>query len=95
MTVAGAAEVLRLKPRTLDNWPVRGFGPIYTPTGGRISYDEADLHRWLEQRKVDPTNRNGIRNPKSRRRQKDIEVRDTLNLSKVKRNGRVHAKPED
>ncbi|MEO5347956.1 MAG: helix-turn-helix domain-containing protein [Magnetococcus sp. YQC-9] len=91
LTVAESAVLLRIKPRTLDNWRCRGFGPIYVTAGGKILYDEKDLKKWIAQRKVDPTERDGRRKRKIRRRQQDIEVQDTLHLPRVKRNGMANS----
>lgn len=89
LTVAEAAEVLRLKPRTLDNWRSRqkSQGPRYVKIGRKVHYDIDDLLSWIEARKVDPgseltANRN------RKRLRKPIDVQATLNLPRVRRDGR-------
>ena len=46
LTVAEAAEFLRLKRRTLDNMRYQGIGPKYRKHGGRIVYHVEDLETW-------------------------------------------------
>jgi len=43
MTTAEAAQFLRLKVRTLENWRWRGAGPDYRTHGRRVVYTKADL----------------------------------------------------
>jgi hypothetical protein len=38
-----AAEILGVKPRTLEGWRLRGCGPVYVKYGGRVVYETADL----------------------------------------------------
>ncbi len=47
-TTAEAAEVLRLKPHTLENMRSYGTGPEYRKHGGRIFYHRRDLKHWSE-----------------------------------------------
>ncbi|MBF0164453.1 MAG: helix-turn-helix domain-containing protein [Magnetococcales bacterium] len=95
LTVAEAAALLRFKPRTLDNWRTRGFGPKYVPVGGGIRYDEDDLTKWITQRKVDPTDRDGARKSKSRRGKTDVTVQETLHLPKLRRHGKENSRMGD
>ena len=44
-----AADYLRLKPGTLDQWRWLGVGPRYARCGRRIVYRKADLDAYLEQ----------------------------------------------
>jgi len=46
LTVAEAANYLRLKKRTLDNMRWMGTGPKFRKHGGRIFYDKDDLREW-------------------------------------------------
>jgi hypothetical protein len=47
-----AAEVMRVKRRTLDNYRWRGEGPRFRRHGGRIVYHRDDLLAWSEQRRA-------------------------------------------
>lgn len=46
LTVAEAADYLRLKKRTLDNMRWMGTGPRFRKHGGRIFYDVDELKEW-------------------------------------------------
>ncbi len=46
LTVAEAAQYLRLKKRTLDNMRWMGTGPKFRKHGGRILYHRDDLIEW-------------------------------------------------
>jgi phage terminase Nu1 subunit (DNA packaging protein) len=46
LTVAEAAELLRLKKRTLDNMRWQGTGPPFRKHGGRIFYHRDELIEW-------------------------------------------------
>jgi len=46
----GLARRLRISPRTVEGWRVRGGGPPFLRIGrgrGRIIYDLADVEIWL------------------------------------------------
>ena len=45
---AEAAEVLRVRPKTLSNKRVTGGGPAYLKCGGRILYAIEDLKSYAE-----------------------------------------------
>lgn len=53
LTTQEAAEILRLKPRTLEALRVEGTGPRYFKMGpgrmARVVYRRADLDAWVEQ----------------------------------------------
>ena len=51
-TTDEAAEVMRVKRRTLDNFRWRGEGPRFRRHGGRIVYHRDDLLAWSEQRRA-------------------------------------------
>ena len=46
LTVAEAADYLRLKKRTLDNMRWMGTGPKFRKHGGRIYYDFEEIKEW-------------------------------------------------
>ena len=48
LTIAEAADYLRLKPHTLDNMRWRGTGPRFRKHGGRIFYHRDDVNDWSE-----------------------------------------------
>lgn len=50
LTIAEAAELLRVKQRTLDNLRWHGQGPRFRRHGGRIVYHRDELLAWSEQR---------------------------------------------
>ncbi|MBT5566725.1 MAG: helix-turn-helix domain-containing protein [Rhodospirillaceae bacterium] len=46
-----AAEYLGLSPRTLQNWRVRGGGPLFVRISNRsIRYRLSDIQDWIEAR---------------------------------------------
>ena len=51
LTTKEAAEVLRLKPHTLENMRSRSEGPIFMKLGGRVFYHPADLKAWCKERR--------------------------------------------
>lgn len=46
------AEYLNVKPGTLDAWAKTGRGPEYSKIEGLRRYNWADVHKWVEARKV-------------------------------------------
>ena len=44
-----AAEVLAVRPRTLETWRCRGGGPPFVRVGRGVRYRLRDLHAWIEQ----------------------------------------------
>lgn len=44
-----AASYLRLSPRTLENWRVRGRGPRYVKLGDQVRYVRGDLDAWVDE----------------------------------------------
>ena len=46
LTIAEAAELLRLKKHTLDNMRWQGTGPPFRKHGGRICYHRDELKEW-------------------------------------------------
>lgn len=58
MTLAEAAQFLRLNPRTLENWsrgprprvPVIRLGEM----GRKILFNRSDLERWLQEHTIRP-----------------------------------------
>ena len=42
-----AAQYLRLKPNTLEQWRIRGLGPQYSKVGSRVLYRTCDLERFV------------------------------------------------
>jgi predicted DNA-binding transcriptional regulator AlpA len=46
-----AAKYLGLSPRTLQNWRVRGGGPLFVRISNRsIRYRPSDIQDWIEER---------------------------------------------
>jgi len=41
-----AADLLRVKPRTMDNWRSKGTGPAWRKHGGRVVYPIDELERY-------------------------------------------------
>lgn len=40
--------------RSLQDWRLRGTGPVYTKVGRRVAYDTADLDAFLAANRVEP-----------------------------------------
>ena len=57
LTTPAAAMILGIRPGTLYNWRADNKGPKYFKAGGKVLYDKKDLHKWIEDKKVDPENR--------------------------------------
>jgi hypothetical protein len=55
LTIAEAAELLRIHRRTLDNMRWRGTGPTFRRHGGRIVYQRDELLAWSAERKAGNT----------------------------------------
>lgn len=55
LTTAEAAKYLRLSPRTLEDYRIKGGGPVFIRIGlGRrapVLYDLEDLNAWLKGQK--------------------------------------------
>jgi len=49
LTTVEAAELLRLKPHTLENMRSQGKGPIFMKLGGRVFYHRTDLKTWCKE----------------------------------------------
>jgi hypothetical protein len=50
LTIKETAQLLRVKPRTLDNLRWRKEGPPWHRHGGRIVYHRHEVMTWSEQR---------------------------------------------
>ena len=48
LTQSEAAELLRLKPKTLARWRWDGKGPAYRKIGGAVRYSATDLQAFVE-----------------------------------------------
>jgi len=48
LTTVEAAELLRLKPHTLENMRWQGTGPKFRKHGGRIFYHRSELQQWTD-----------------------------------------------
>jgi len=46
-----AAEILGLRPGTLEIWRLQGKGPIFRKIGRLVRYVEADVFSWLDGQK--------------------------------------------
>lgn len=42
------AEILGLRPNTLEIWRVQGKGPTYRKVGKLVRYSESDVLAWLD-----------------------------------------------
>jgi hypothetical protein len=45
-TTPEAADHLRLRPKTLENWRSAGVGPGYLRLGGRVAYPRGELEKF-------------------------------------------------
>lgn len=52
MTPDEVAELLRVKPRTLESWRYRTTGPRYVRLDGAVRYWRSDVLEFLEGRAV-------------------------------------------
>lgn len=50
-----AAEVLMVKPATMADWALKGFGPPMVKIGRLVRYRRSDLEKYLEERTVNST----------------------------------------
>jgi hypothetical protein len=50
LNTAEAAEQLRVKKQTLENWRTRGEGPPFIKVGRRVFYRVSGLDVWLTGR---------------------------------------------
>lgn len=46
LTIAEAAELLKVNPRTLDNMRWKHTGPVFRRHGGRVVYCRKELLEW-------------------------------------------------
>lgn len=44
-----AADILAVKPRTLEYWRINGGGPDYVKLGKMVRYRECDVYAFIEQ----------------------------------------------
>lgn len=48
-----AASYLRYSVRALQNWRVRGVGPMFVKVSGRsVRYTRSDLQKWIAEKRV-------------------------------------------
>jgi Helix-turn-helix domain len=51
LTTGEAAELLRLKPHTLENMRCEGTGPLFRKHGCRVFYLRSEIMAWSKQRR--------------------------------------------
>lgn len=62
LTTNEAAKRLRVAPQTLRLWRYQGTGPLYfKPCANRVLYAEADLEKFMEERKFSSTTEETVR----------------------------------
>ena len=49
------SEILGMPESTLRYWRCAGLGPSYVKLGGRIKYDEADVHAYVKANRQVPS----------------------------------------
>lgn len=49
LTNSQTAELLGLKPNTLEIWRVEGRGPTFIKIGRSVRYRESDVVQWIEE----------------------------------------------
>jgi excisionase family DNA binding protein len=54
LTPVEAAELLRLRPATLNNWRSAGRGPKFVRVGGLVRYPRDELECWVRAQLVQP-----------------------------------------
>lgn len=50
LTTREAAEFLRVKPETLEQWRWRGYGPLFTKVGRTVRYRQSALDAFANDR---------------------------------------------
>ena len=50
LTNEEAADLLGIKPNTLEIWRTKGKGPKFVKMGAAVRYRLADLNAWMEER---------------------------------------------
>ena len=50
------AEMLHVKPRTLETWRREGSGPPFRRFAKRVLYKREDVERWLENQPIYTSN---------------------------------------
>jgi predicted DNA-binding transcriptional regulator AlpA len=68
LTVNEAATYLHVTKWTLQKWRTEGTGPRYIKGHRFIYYDEVDIIKWVDKRKVSSTAE--ASNPRARARQR-------------------------
>ena len=51
-TTEEAAALIRVAPKTLENWRVLGKGPKFIKAGGRVLYSASDVLEYLNSNRV-------------------------------------------
>jgi len=51
LTQRDVAELLRLPPRTLEDWRQTGSGPPFVKLGRHVRYDRDELLAWVRERR--------------------------------------------
>ncbi len=59
LTEVQTAKLLKLSPRTLQTWRVRGGGPAFLKIGKRVMYDRDDLLAWMRSTRRTSTSDRG------------------------------------
>ena len=88
LTIAEAAQLLRVNRRTLDNLRWKGEGPPFRRHGGRIVYHRDELLAWSEQRRARTPSAKGRQEPPAERNHNHRPRRSRDRLPKIE-----HATP--
>jgi hypothetical protein len=60
LTTVETAEIIKQKPRTLDSWRLRGFGPPYIQINDKnIRYRRSDVLAWIAKLRRNPAEGRG------------------------------------
>lgn len=51
LTTEEAANILKLKPKTLDKWRALQIGPEYIKVGELVRYDPKDIQKYIDTRR--------------------------------------------
>jgi predicted DNA-binding transcriptional regulator AlpA len=49
LTTKDLAELLGVKPNTIDIWRLKGYGPKYYKLGHIVRYKRADVEAWFNE----------------------------------------------
>lgn len=49
LTTKDLAEILGVKPNTINVWRLKGYGPKYHKLGYLVRYKREDVEKWMDE----------------------------------------------